>query len=242
MKLTNWSSSKIKWQAPDALPGGASPAPESAPAPADAGPDLSFIPADFHVDGKPDLTKFAEHYQETVAERARLAEQRVVPDAYDFALPPDLTFEGVPDGFDPGLDPSNPLFSELGNVLKELGAPAETAGKLTGLLAQFEAQKAAADFSAWSQDMLQLGSSGHEAKARADDVERKLQTLLPKEQVTALFSGPRISADGIRALEKLITGRSLQAALPGPSTPDLSGMTPAQKLDYANAQPARKRA
>jgi hypothetical protein len=240
MKRTNWFSDKINWQAPDALSGGAT-APEGTTVPADAGPDLSFIPTDFHVDGKPDLTKFAAHYQETVAERARLAEQRVVPDAYDFALPPDLTFEGVPEGFDPGLDTSNPLFSELGTVLKELGAPAETAGKLTGLLAQYEAQKAAADYSAWEQDMTQLGTP-EQVKARAGDVERKLETLLPKEQVTALFSGPRISADGIRALEKLITGRSLQAALPGPSTPDLSGMTPVQKLEYANAQPARKRA
>lgn len=241
MKLTNWSSSKIKWQAPDALPGGASPAPESTPAPVDAGPDLSFIPADFHVDGKPDLTRFAAHYQETVAERARLAEQHVVPDAYDFSLPTDLTFEGVPDGFDPGLDTSSPLFGELGNVLKEIGAPAETAGKLTGLLAQFEAQKAAADYAAWEQDMKQLGSP-EQVAARAGDVQRKLETIVPKAQAEALFSGPRISADGIRALEKLITGRSLSAPAPTPSTPDLSAMTPAQKLDYANAQPARKRA
>lgn len=238
MKRTNWFNSKINWQAPDASGGSA---PESTPAP-EAGPDLSFIPADFHVDGKPDVARFAEHYQTTVAEQARLAELKAaVPETYDFALPPDLTFEGVPDGFDPGLDTSNPLFGELGNVLKELGAPAEAAGKLTGLLAQYEAQKAAADYSAWEQDMTQLGTP-EQVTARASDVQRKLETLLPQEQVTALFSGPRISADGIKALEKLITGRSLQAALPGPSTPDLSGMTPREKLDYANAQQARKRA
>lgn len=236
MKLTNWSSSKITWQAPDALPGGASPAPESIPAP-EAGPDLSFIPADFHVDGKPDLARFAEHYQETVAERARLAEQRVVPDAYDFALPPDLTFEGVPEGFDPGLDPSNPLFSDLGNVLKEIGAPAETAGKLTGLLAQFEAQKAAADYAAWEQDMRQLGTP-EQVTARASDVQRKLETLLPKDQAAALFSGPRISADGIRALEKLITGRSLQAPAATPPGHDLDSLSPLEKLKLANRQRA----
>jgi hypothetical protein len=237
MRLTNWFSSKINWQAPDALPGGASPAPESTTVPASAGPDLSFIPADFHVDGKPDLTRFAAHYQETVAERARLAEQRVVPDAYDFALPSDMTFEGVPEGFDPGLDTSNPLFGELGNVLKELGAPAETAGKLTGLLAQFEAQKAAADYSAWEQDMKQLGTP-EQVSARAGDVQRKLETLLPKQQAEALFSGPRISADGIRALEKLITGRSFQAPTASPANADLDSMSPMDKLKLANRQGA----
>ena len=237
MRLTNYFASKIRWEAPTEGAQGASNAP---PAQADPGPDLSFIPADFHVDGKPDLAKFRDHYQATVAEQARLAEQKAaVPEAYDFALPEGMKFEGLPEDWNPNLDPANPLFAELGTVLKELGAPAEAAGKLTGLLAQYEAQKEAADFKAWSQDMAQLGTP-EQQKARAGDVQRKLETLLPKEQVAALFSGPRVSADGIRALEKLITGKSLQAPTADPATPDLSGMTAYQRLQHANAQQARR--
>ena len=58
MKLNNSWSGKIRWQ----VPGEGAPAPE-----ADAGPDLSFIPTDFVADGKPDLGKFSQHYQDLVA-------------------------------------------------------------------------------------------------------------------------------------------------------------------------------
>jgi len=235
MKLNNSFNSKINWQAPD-LPSG-DPA-----VPVETGPDLSFIPADYHVDGKPDVAKFAAHYQETIAEQARTAEQKAaVPEAYEFAIPADLKFEGLPADYALDLDTSNPLFGELGDVLKELGAPAEAAGKLTGLLAKYQAGKDAADYAAWQKDMAQLGTADQQA-ARSQDVLRKLETLLPADQAKALFSGDRISAAGIRALEKLISGRSLTAPAPSPVGPDLSAMTPAQKLDYANAQQARKRA
>ena len=58
-------------------PAGGTPAPEAPPPQTDgappAGPDLSFIPADFHVDGKPDLAKFQASYQELVARDAQRA-------------------------------------------------------------------------------------------------------------------------------------------------------------------------
>jgi hypothetical protein len=248
MKLNDFLKDKRNWQVPD-LPGGApqapSPQPGANPAPApDAGPDLSFIPTDFHTDGKPDLGKFSAHYQEIVAAQARAAENAPqIPEAYAFDLPADLKFEGMdlPEGFAFEVDKDNPLFSELGAALKELGAPADAGPKMTALLAKYEAAKAAADFAAWKQDMAQLGTPAQQT-ARAQDVQRKLETLLPKAQVEALFSGDRISADGIRALEKLITGRSLQAPAPQPAGPDLESLTPRQRLDLANQQRAQARA
>jgi hypothetical protein len=231
MKLNNSFNSKINWQAPD-LPSG-DPA-----VPAQTGPDLSFIPADYHVDGKPDVAKFAAHYQETIAEQARTAEQKAaVPEAYEFAIPADLKFEGLPADYALDLDTSNPLFGELGDVLKELGAPAEAAGKLTGLLAKYQAGKDAADYAAWQKDMAQLGTADQQA-ARSQDVLRKLETLLPADQAKALFSGDRISADGIRALEKLLSGRGMSAPPASPQGQDIENLTPMQKLQLANRQRA----
>jgi hypothetical protein len=241
MKPSNSFNSKLTRQAPD-LPSG-SPAPDTPPAatpsPASA-PDLSFIPATYHTDGQPDVSKFAGHYQELVAEQARFAErQAAVPETYEFALPADMKFDGLelPPGYQQGVDTANPLFGELGSVLKELGAPADAAGKMTALLARYEAGKEAANYAAWKQDMAQLGTPD-QYEARAKDVLRKLETLLPKDQVEALFFGPRITANGIKALEKLITDRSLQAPPANPQGQDIENMTPMQKLQLANRQRA----
>ena len=125
MKLNNSFNSKINWQAPD-LPSG-DPA-----VPVETGPDLSFIPADYHVDGKPDVAKFAAHYQETIAEQARTAEQKAaVPEAYEFAIPADLKFEGLPADYALELDTADPLFGELGGSLK-LTTPAEADSHVRG--------------------------------------------------------------------------------------------------------------
>jgi hypothetical protein len=233
MKLNSSFNSKINWQVADPSSGAADPA-----VPVNTGPDLSFIPADYHVDGKPDVAKFAAHYQETIAEQARTAEQKAaVPEAYEFAIPADLKFEGLPADYALELDTADPLFGELGGVLKQLGAPAEAAGKLTGLLAKYQAGKDAADYAAWQKDMAQLGTADQQA-ARSQDVLRKLETLLPADQAKALFSGDRISADGIRALEKLLSGRGMSAPPASPQGQDIENLTPMQKLQLANRQRA----
>lgn len=230
MRRNNCFGSKMNWK-PEGVEG-----PGGTTEPPVATDDFSFIPEEYRADGKPDLTRFAAHYQEVAAERARLLEERpAAPEAYDFALPDGFTVEDAPEGWTPNMDAANPLFEELGGVLKEIGAPADVAPKLSSLLARYEAGKEAAAFDAWKQDMAQLGPS---AEARAMDVKRKLETLLPSPQVEALFSGPRISADGIRALEKLVTTRSLQAPAASPAGPDIESLTPMQKLQLANRQRA----
>jgi hypothetical protein len=160
-----------------------------------------------------------------------------VPEAYEFAIPADLKFEGLPADYALELDTADPLFGELGGVLKELGAPAEAAGKLTSLLARYIAGKDAADHAAWQKDMAQLGTPAQQS-ARSKDVLRKLETLLPADQADALFSGPRISADGIRALETLITKRGMSAPPATPQGQDIENLTPMQKLQLANRQRA----
>jgi hypothetical protein len=230
MKLNGFFNDKMTRQAPDAL----SPAPGQAePAPAADAVDLSFIPADYLVDGKPDTAKFTTHYQELLAADAQRKEAMAgVPEdgKYAFALPDDLKFDGLelPEGFAVNLmtdDPvMAPLYDEMGALLKELGAPKEAAGKAATLIAKYEATKASiqkkaddAAFETWATGMKTLGNDA-QVKARVAGVERKLETMLPAEQVKALFSGERISADGIKALEKILGTKSLGAPPPQPPT------------------------
>jgi hypothetical protein len=231
---------KIRWQIPGELAGstpptagGEQPAAPSAP---ETGADFSFIPQDFHVDGKPDLGKFTAHYQELVATDAQRKQAMAdVPQdgAYDFALPPDLKFDGLdlPEGFKVELatdDPAmKPLFDELGSVMKELGLPKAAAGKFTSLLAKYEATKTSQYFAAAKQqeaavkqEMSALGSEA-QAIARLQTIERKLQTMLPADQVDAL-KGATTSAKAVMALEKLLSPSGLSSPVAQP---------PASKVD-----------
>lgn len=174
---------------------------------ADAGPDLSFIPADFHVDGKPDLGKFTEHYK-TLAEAA--AARPEVPETYDFAVPADLKLDipGLPEGFKVALDTESeamkPLFGELGGVLKEIGAPKDAGPKLMGVLAKYEASRVAAGELAIKADMAKLGDPARVA-ARQATLSRALETKLPKDEADVLKEMIGFSGGAIRALERLLT-------------------------------------
>lgn len=215
MKRTDFWQ-KVARQAPDPSPGAGVPEPV-APQP---GPDLSFIPADFVKDGKPDLSAFASHYQQ-VSEKAAAYVERQVPEAYEFALPEGFSYGDLPlpEGYTVALDTENeafkPLFSEMSEVLKGIEAPAEAAGKLMGLLAKYEAAKESREHQAWQADVQALGGP-EKVKQRAEAIQRQLQNVLPEDQAKALFTGTRISAAGFKALETLLAPRGLQSPTPQP--------------------------
>lgn len=225
MNPSNWLKDKRTHQAP-ADPVGTTPAAESAPAEtpavADAGPDLSFIPADFHVDGKPDVGKFMENYK-TLAEAA--ASRPEVPEAYEFAVPADLKLDipGLPEGFKVALDTESetmkPLFGELGGVLKEIGAPKEAAGKLMGVLAKYEASRVAAGEAAIKADLAKLGDPARVA-ARQSTLARALETKLPKDEADVLKEMISFSGGAMRALERLLTTPTTTPAA-APVTPSI---------------------
>lgn len=249
---------KMRRNAPDVPGGSPAPAPTpdlpvggdtaapSAPAVQPAGADFSFIPADFHVDGKPDLGKFTAHYQELVAADAQRKQALAdVPEdgQYQFGLPKDLKFEGLdlPEGFTYELatdDPSiKPLFDQLGAVMKEYGLPRAAAEKFTGLLAQYEALKFSQGYAAVKAEMAALGTQS-QAQARIQTVERKLQTMLPPDQVEALKS-ISTSAKAVMALEKILSPASLSAPSPQPPTADRENLSAYERLKLANAQGRR---
>lgn len=204
------------------------------------GPDLSFIPADYHTDGQPDLGKFTAHYQDVVARDAQHAERLAqVPEAYEFALTPDLKFEGLdlPDDFEVSLDRENPvlapLFEELGGFLKEVGAPAGAANKISDIIARYEAVKYSQAYSAQKAEMQALGTPA-QAQARLGAIDRVLATRLPADQAAAIKQFTS-SAAAVKALEALLRPAGHQAPVtqPGGLDPNLS---PLERLKAANSR------
>ena len=262
MNMSNFWNDKRTFSPADPAPGGApttEPAPPQAdpspavnPAPqmpaspqADAGPDLSFIPADYHTDGKPDLAKFGAHYNEVVAEAARRQEALAdVPEdgVYDFNAEVDYGELDLPEGFDVDLDGEayQPLYAELGAILKEFGVPKSQAGKLGGLIKKYEAMKYSQAYSAHKAEMAQLGTPAQQ-QARMGAIVHKLESTLPAEQAAAIKAATQ-SAAGIRALETLLAPRSLATPSPQPRTADLEGLTGSARLKAINQMAAQKRA
>jgi hypothetical protein len=232
MNMSKFFGQRLARNAPD---GGSGAVPDAVPV--DTGPDLSFIPADYLVDGKPDTGRFAAHYQELVAAQAQ---REPAPEAYDFAVPTDLAFEGVPEGFAVEIkadDPEfQPLFSELGDFLKEIGAPAAAGSKVAGLIAKYEAAKTRKGMAALQEEAKILGTPA-QAQARVATVLRKLETMLPADQVQAL-QGIATSARAVMALEKIIGPKSMTPPTPQPNVGD-QNLTPYQRLQQANARTAR---
>lgn len=221
----------------EGVTGGTPAAVEPAPV-VETAPDLSFIPADYHTDGKPDLGKFTSHYQELVtADMQRKEALAAVPEAYDFAVPADLKFDGLdlPEGFTVKamVDDAEikPLYDELGSVLKEIGAPAGAAGKVAGLLAKYEAIKSSRAFAAAKAEKSALGTP-EQADARISAVTRRLDATLPKDQADALKSMTG-SAKALQALEKLL-GPTGTTPTPTPAGAGDDNLDPYERLKLAN--------
>lgn len=238
---------KLTRQAPDALSPAATPAPEPTPVP-DAGPDLSFIPADYHTDGKPDLAKFTAHYQDIVAADAQRREALAdVPEdgKYDFALPEGFAFdgiEGLPEGFKVELatdDPDlQPLYAGLSEVMKEIGAPKAAAGKFAGLIAKYEAVQYARAARDAAAEMAKLGTEAQQ-NSRFAAVERGLATVMPAEEAKAVLGIVR-TANALRGLERLLSPRSMTPPVTTPNNnSSLEGLTPFERLKAINAQAAK---
>ena len=203
---------------------------EGSPSPADPvapvvpeQPDLSFIPTDYHTDGKPDFGKFTSHYQELVARDAQYAERMAeVPadGAYDFALPADLKYDGLdlPEDFAVNLrtdDPDMaPLFGEMGELLKSLGAPKGAAAQASSLIAKYEATKCAIALKAQRADAATLGAPAQQ-QARIANISRALESCLPTEQAEAIKRAT-LSSAGVKALEALLLPRGFQTPTPSP--------------------------
>lgn len=203
-------------------------APAGEAAPAASSPDFSWLPTDYVKDGQPDFTAFSQHYSELAADAARRAEQPQPPEAYDFALPEGLTFDGLPADYKIDLatdDPDfAPIFTELGNFARDNGMPQESVSGLMGLLARYEAAKTAKALNAYTADVETLGPTPAARTARIERVKNTIQTALPEKQAAALMAAVN-SAEGVRALEAILSKNlGPKSPAPQPATAQLDGL------------------
>jgi hypothetical protein len=244
MKLSFYD--KLLRQAPgEPAAAPADPVAPATPAAADPGPDLSFIPADYHTDGKPDLSKFTSAYQELVARDAQRAEAEaaaaaLVPEGdYTFALPEDLTFDGLdlPEGFKVDLltedETMKPLFGELSGVLKELRAPNDAAGKLLAIFAKHQAVQFSQAVQAQKADMAKLGTPA-QVEARVSTIGRIIESRLPAEEAKAVMA-MTTNAKALQAIERLIGPSRSTTPTPTPPGAATEGLTPYERLKLANS-------
>jgi hypothetical protein len=216
MKFMLNPNAKICWNVEGAGSGALEGAPAAdAPAPAPAAApavDLSFVPADFHKDGAPDIDAFRAHYEGLIAEQTKRAEAPKAPEdgRYQFTIPEDLDY-GVklPDGMKIELateDPAfAPLFEDLGKTMHELGLSQEAASKFTGLLARYKAAEVAKQYADVEADMAKLGPTPAQRDARINTLERSLTNALPGQPVKSLMAAARMSEQAVRALEALVS-------------------------------------
>ena len=218
--ISYWNGKMTRQVAESGSGGGVEPTPAPAP-------DLSFVPQDFQVDGKPDWSKFTEHYQGLVAENAKAAERAsLVPAdaAYDMSLPDDMKFEGLdlPEGFKVDLSLDDPAFqpiaADLKAFLKETGAPKDAGKTVAALIARYEAAKYSKGFGAMKEDSKQLGTP-EQARARTEIVNRALLSRLPADQADALKAMTG-SAKALKALETLLGPTGMKAPVATPTVRD----------------------
>lgn len=223
-------------------PGTPAPAnPAATPAP--TAPDYSWMPAPYVKDGQPDFASFSAHYTELAADAARRAEVPGAPEAYTYALPEGMTFEGLPPDMsiriaadDPALAP---LFEELGAFAKGLNLPQEAVTGMMGLLGKYEASRAAAAYAAdqaalaaHQADISNLGNTPAIRQARIAAVADKIAKAIPDAKQAAALKAAVQTADGVKALETLFSrGLGPTSPAPQPAGAHLAGLTGKRLLD-----------
>lgn len=219
-----WQTKNPAWDEANEGGNGGNPPADPSPAspnPAPAAPDYSWMPDQFRSDDGPDFDGFRAHYDEITA--AQAIRDEVLADVpedgkYEFAVPDDLDFGEIPlpDDFSVNLktdDPVfEPLFGELGQFMKAHGIPKSAAPDMMKMLAKYEATQ----FSQFHQrEKAARDEMGNAYESRKNEVTRLLETRLPPEAAkeVAILTA---SANGLRALEKLLSPRGMPAPAPVP--------------------------
>lgn len=232
-------SKKPAWNAPESG-GGANPDPTPEPP---AAPDFSFVPEEFKTDDGYDGTKFRERYDELASFKAQTDERLsgVPEDAtgYDFAFPEKIDYGDIslPEGFtlQPLADDDDfkPLFEEFGGFLHKIGAPAGASKDAMALIAKYEAMQFSKMFNAGKAEIESLKNG----KERIATVQRAIESRLPEAQAKALMATIS-SADGIRAMEQLLTPKGPKSATPQPAAGEMDGLSGYELLKRARASNA----
>ena len=203
--------------------------------------DHSWAPEAFVKDGAVDTGKLRERFDELTAFEASTNERKAMlpSDPAEFemrvpeltlpeglSMPKDAEGNDVPFELDEN-DPELPALRQLGI---ELELDQEGLDKILHLYAVRELRAAKELEEGAQQEMAKLGPEG---KTRITEIERQLNARLPKEMASAITDSIS-SADALRGLERLMSKASPRATNPAPQRPDMSNLTPLEKLEAAS--------
>jgi len=157
------------------------------------------------------------------------------PSAYELTIPEDVDYGDMPLPESFQVQPVDheefaPVLDEFRAFLHEIGAPADAAPKAMGVLAKFEAMKASKAF----QQLQSEFSSIERAEERLSTVQRALQNRLSEGEAASVM-GAIQSADGLRALEKLIGPSGPKSSTPTTAASEPDNLTPLERLQRARA-------
>lgn len=204
--------------------------------------DYSWAPEAFVKDGNLDTENFRKSYDEAVAFKAQEDERKASlpsdPDQYELRVPELTLPEGleIPVGEDGQpmkveFDADDPEVPALRQLAMDLGLDQSGMDKILHLWAVKEIRAEAAIRKEASEEVAKLGPN---AQSRTAEIQRQLGARLPKEMADAIADGIT-SADALRGLERLMSSGTRSTTTP-PATPDLSSMTPLERLEFASAQ------
>jgi|GEM_PF-2258690 len=232
-----------------AEPGSSGGEPPAGDPPADVTPEPTldlgaFVPEAFKgEDGAYDTAKFREDYDGLTALKAqhdeRLATVPETADAYEFAFPEEMDFGDLdlPEGFtvESMAEDENfkPLFGAFGEFLHKHQVGGEAAKDAMALIGKYEATKFSQNYAKGKAEIESL----ERGKERIATVQRSLETRLPEGMATALM-GAVGTADGVRALEKLLSGPGPKSPTPQPAATVDENASPTERLKSLYADEA----
>lgn len=167
-------------------------------------------------------------------EAERTADVPGAEDAYDLALPADVT---VPEGLEVEFAKDDPFWSEIQGVAKEAGVNRAAFGKFVGAFAKYQIAAQQQQVEAYVAEKTALGAN---ADQRIDAAGKWLKANLPGAQADAL-GGALISKAGVEGLEALIRLKSGPLATTGAgatATNQFEGLHGAARLEAIRAHQA----
>lgn len=181
----------------------------------------------------------AAAYRDLVAKDAeRTADVPGEADAYDLALPDGLE---LPQGIEIEIKADDPLWAGFQALGKKHGLSRAAFTEFVGEFAKYQIQNAQADVEAYVAAKTALGAN---ADTRIKAAESWLGANLPKAEAQAL-GGALISADGIKAVERLISLKSGPRAAEntgGSSVNEFEGLHGGDLLDAVRSKQSKQSA
>ncbi len=206
--------------------------------------DYSWAPESFVKEGKLDTGAFREEFDSLASFKAQADEleaakpkdaselQMRIPEGLD--LPEGVT---LPEGQELTLDAEDPDLPAMQAVAFELGLDQAGLDKIMGVYAIREVRNMQRMVGVAGDEKKALGPNG---QSRLDTVERQVKAMLPEAQAKDLLDSIS-SADGLRAIETLLSNSSKSPRTTAGGQPNWRDMPVKERLEYGMKQREQRR-